>query len=238
MPVLSCQLFLCLLERFKFGSLKPEPLLIWLSTMVGKNLWCYSLEGWCWQWKEIPGFECLSVYLFIYFCVQQWENIFIFLLVLSNHFIHRSRHQSAKLDCNNFSLSLISLGPQWNAARLGENLRGICKEEMATLVSQGHHDQLVPPVTLGCWLHVPPRLSAAHRWRSCRRLPCLSEWRGHALPPRLLALPSALSCLWTPDLDCSCSSPMLPSLFQAPRRSRVSWNPAARGLLVDWYKQS
>lgn len=75
--------FLCLLGHLKFASLKPQPLLIWLSTMVGKNLWCYSLEGWCWQWEEIPGFECLSAYLFIYFCVQQWENIFIFLLVLS-----------------------------------------------------------------------------------------------------------------------------------------------------------
>lgn len=121
MPVLSCQCFLCLLGQMKFGSPKPQPLLIWLSTMVGKKLWCYSLEGWCWQWKEIVGFECLSVYLFIYFCVQQLENIFIFFLVLSHPFIHHSGHQSAKLDCNNFSLSWISLGPQWNAARLGED---------------------------------------------------------------------------------------------------------------------
>lgn len=206
--------------------------------MVGKNLWCYSLEGWCWQGKEIPGFECLSVYLFIYFCVQQWENILIFLLVLSNPLIHHSGHQSAKLGCNNFSSSWISLGPQCNAARMGEDPQGICEEEMTTLILQGRHHQLIPRITSGCQPPAPRGWSAPHRRWSCRCSPCLSEWRGHALPPCLLALPSALSCLWTPDLDCSRSSLVLPSLFQAPRWSRVSWNPAARGLLVDWYKQS
>lgn len=106
-----------------------------------------------------------------------------------------SGHQSAKLGCNNFSSSWISLGPQCNAARMGEDPRGICEEEMTTLILQGRHHQLIPRIASGCQPPAPRGWSAPHRRWSCRCSPCLSEWRGHALPPRLLALPSALSCL-------------------------------------------
>lgn len=149
----------------------------------------------------------LFTYLFT-FVFSSGKIFSSFSLSCQKHFIHHSGHQSTEWDCNNFSLSWITLGPQWNATRLAEDPWGFSEDEMATLILQGHHNQLIP--ALGCRLPAPGCRCSAHGGWSCQRLPCLSGWRGHALPLLLLILPPALSCLWTPDLDCSFSCPCSP----------------------------
>lgn len=64
-----------------------------------------------------------------------------------------------------------------------------------------------------------------------------SEWKGHALPPVslrcLLLYPVYELLTWVAPSPCPAPLPL-----PARRLSRVSWNLAAQGLLVDWYKQS
>lgn len=90
----------------------------------------------------------MSVYLFIYFCIQQWENIFIFLLVLSNHFLHRSGCWLAKLACDDFCSVLGA--SQSSGIRQEKTHKGFAgKKRTPSSFEASLCNQLLPPITLG-----------------------------------------------------------------------------------------
>lgn len=131
------------------------------------------------------------------------------------------------------ALSWVPLGPPGDAGR---------RPRRVLLGRSTHPHPLRPPFATSSFLPSPWDTGAvfwstAHPLQHCQGSWCLPKWKGHALPPRLLGLPWLYPVCELLTLIAPSPSPA-PLPLPAPGLSRVSWNPAARGLLVDWYKQS